>query len=228
MAPVEKRLTISETGSTSLETRNATATVHPSAVTTETRARRESDARFRRAERATVKLSIVRRPVGAVWRGDLMYTRGDDDEYWSFVSNLSYSWIWNDRNWSGAVEYFHNGFGLERGMTLFELQGKADLYQRLLRGELYTIGRDYLAANASVELNPLWIATPALFINLTDQSALLQLASQYNLAQNWQFTAAVNLPLGPDNTEYGGLNLGLGDLTLATEGGVFLQVGWYF
>ncbi len=47
-----------ETGSTSLETRNATATVHPTSASTEGRARRESAARFRRAERATVKLSM--------------------------------------------------------------------------------------------------------------------------------------------------------------------------
>ncbi|MCA9560477.1 MAG: phage late control D family protein [Myxococcales bacterium] len=47
-----------ETGATSLETRNATASVHPTSATTEGRARRESAARFRRAERATVKLSM--------------------------------------------------------------------------------------------------------------------------------------------------------------------------
>ena len=47
-----------ETGSTSLETRNATASVHPTSATTEGRARRESAARFRRAERATVKMSM--------------------------------------------------------------------------------------------------------------------------------------------------------------------------
>lgn len=47
-----------ETGSTSLETRNATASVHPTAASNEGRARRESAARFRRAERATVKLSM--------------------------------------------------------------------------------------------------------------------------------------------------------------------------
>ena len=47
-----------ETGSTTIETRNATATVHPTSVTTEARAQRESQARFRRAERATVKLSL--------------------------------------------------------------------------------------------------------------------------------------------------------------------------
>ncbi|MEK7860991.1 MAG: contractile injection system protein, VgrG/Pvc8 family, partial [Chloroflexota bacterium] len=47
-----------ETGATSLETRNATASVHATSAPTEGRARRESAARFRRAERATVKLSM--------------------------------------------------------------------------------------------------------------------------------------------------------------------------
>lgn len=47
-----------ETGATSLETRNATSSVHPTAASNEGRARRESAARFRRAERSTVKLSM--------------------------------------------------------------------------------------------------------------------------------------------------------------------------
>ena len=47
-----------ETGSTSLETRNATASVHPTAASNEGRARRESSARYRRAERSSIKLSM--------------------------------------------------------------------------------------------------------------------------------------------------------------------------
>lgn len=47
-----------ETGSTSLETRNATASVQPTSVTNASRAQRESEARFRKAERETVKLSL--------------------------------------------------------------------------------------------------------------------------------------------------------------------------
>ena len=47
-----------ETGGTSLETRNATASVHASTATTPARAERESRARFRRSERGTVKLSM--------------------------------------------------------------------------------------------------------------------------------------------------------------------------
>lgn len=52
-----------ETGETTrtrsaVEERNATASVRPSAAPTASRARREAQARFRRAERATVKLSL--------------------------------------------------------------------------------------------------------------------------------------------------------------------------
>jgi phage protein D len=46
------------TGSTSLETRNATASVRPSSITTTSRAERESQARFRRAERGTIELTM--------------------------------------------------------------------------------------------------------------------------------------------------------------------------
>jgi hypothetical protein len=47
-----------ETGATSLETRNATTSVHPTASSTMKRAEREAAARFRAAERSTVKLSM--------------------------------------------------------------------------------------------------------------------------------------------------------------------------
>ena len=47
-----------DTGKTSLETRNATESVHPSAASTPKKAERESAARFRRAERSTLKLSM--------------------------------------------------------------------------------------------------------------------------------------------------------------------------
>lgn len=51
-----------ETGKTSLEVRNATASVHPTSASSAGRAKRQSAARYRRAERATIKLSM--RTVG--------------------------------------------------------------------------------------------------------------------------------------------------------------------
>jgi hypothetical protein len=47
-----------ETGDTELQQRNATANVRPTSATTERRVQREAAARHRRAERATIKLSI--------------------------------------------------------------------------------------------------------------------------------------------------------------------------
>jgi len=47
-----------ETGETSLQERNATTSVHPTSATTTAAAERESAARFRRAERETVKLAL--------------------------------------------------------------------------------------------------------------------------------------------------------------------------
>jgi hypothetical protein len=47
-----------ETGATAIELRNATASIHPTPASTERGARRESEARFRRAERATVEITM--------------------------------------------------------------------------------------------------------------------------------------------------------------------------
>ena len=47
-----------ETGETSLQERNATTSVHPTSAPTPAAAERESAARFRRAERETVKLAL--------------------------------------------------------------------------------------------------------------------------------------------------------------------------
>ncbi len=47
-----------ETGSTSLQQRNATVSAHPTAAATPEAAKREAEARFRAAERDTVKLSL--------------------------------------------------------------------------------------------------------------------------------------------------------------------------
>ena len=171
---------------------------------------------------------LVKSIGGTVWRGDVVVTRSELDTYTSLVTNLSYSWVWGKTNYSGVLEYFYNGFGLKGDYNLLDVSTEPDLWQRLVRGELYTTGKHYLAASASIELTPLLVATPTLFMNLSDQSAYLQLGSQYSLAQNWQLTAAVNLPIGKEGTEYGGLESGVLNNTLATDWGLFLQLGFYY
>ena len=178
-------------------------------------------------------IGLVKSVGGSVWRGDLMLTKTNQNTYTSFVANTSYSWVWHNRNWNGSLEYFYNGFGLDDGYSLFDLTTETDLLQRLSRGELFTTGRHYLAANTAIEMTPLLILSPTVFINLSDQSAYMQVGGQYSLAQNWQLIAAINFPIGPKGTEYGGLDTGLismgpMEMHIGNHGSVFLQLGVYF
>jgi hypothetical protein len=164
---------------------------------------------------------------GAILRGDVVITDTDHDTYSSLVVNLSYSWIAFDKNWSGIVEYFFNDLGL-REEDYGQLQQHPDLLDRLDRGELFTLGRHYLGASASIELNPLFLLSPNLFLNLGDGSGLAQLVGQYDLAQDWQLLVAANIPFGGSGTEYGGLDVPGTDLQFSAGPGLFTQLAFYF
>jgi hypothetical protein len=83
-----------------------------------------------------------------------------------------------------------------------------------------------------IEMNPLWMLTPNAFINLSDGSALVQVVSHHDIAQDWQILAALNLPIGSRGTEYGGIETGIendGDpFYLSTDLSFTFQLAWYF
>ena len=169
-------------------------------------------------------------PVGgAVWSADLVVTDAESDTRVQFVTNLMYSWVLGGKNMSGAVEYFYNGFGQGSGRyDPASMAGNPDLAARLSRGELFTAGRHYLAANVMIEMTPLWMLTPTLLVNATDPSALLQLVTNYSLSDNMTFLASINLPIGPDGSEIGGIETAIPNRYLSTDVGLFAQVAWYF
>ena len=165
----------------------------------------------------------------SVVRGDITLADGQRDWVTSLDVNWSYSWVLGGHNVSAVIEYFYNGFGLPgSNYTPQKIFNDTDLYDRLQRGELYTIGRNYLAGSMLVELSPLVNITPNLFINLNDGSALAQLVVQWDLGQNWQIQGALNAPLGPDGSEYGGLETGVDGSYLAVDLSLFAQLAWYF
>lgn len=165
----------------------------------------------------------------AIWRADGVLTWADDDLVLQAVTNLTYSWTWMGRNVSGIVEYFYNGFGQKGGdYSRAALEANPALLERLARGELFTLSRHYLAASATVEVTPLLLATPTAFVNLSDGSALLQLVVQDDLHQDLVLLAALNLPVGPDNTEYGGIETDQPGVYLSSGPGIFLQIAAYF
>ena len=166
---------------------------------------------------------------GAHWTSDLVVTDTDTDTYVQFVTNLTYSWTLSGRNMSGAVEYHFNGFGQSNGRyDPGSLAANPDLLARIARGQMFTLGEHYLAGSVMVEMTPLWTVTPVMLANIGDPSALLQLTTNYSLADNMTLLGSVNIPLGPDGSEYGGIDSGLPNLYLSTDLGVFAQFAWYF
>jgi hypothetical protein len=133
------------------------------------------------------------------------------------------------RNISGAIEYHFNGFGQGGGnYDPASLAGNPDLLARIARGQMFTLGEHYLAGSVQVEMTPLWNLAPVLLANVGDPSALLQLTTSYSLGDNATLLGSINIPLGPDGTEFGGIESGQQNLYWSTDFGVFAQFAWYF
>ena len=135
-----------------------------------------------------------------------------------------------DKNLSGYIELFYNGFGLKGDQhSVQDVIDQEDLFSRLLRGELFTIGRFYMASGVTLEATPLLNLNPILFLNLSDGSALLQFIGTYSLSQNFDLLAGFNLPMGKDGTEYGGLATDSEQGKLLTPANtLFARLAWYF
>ncbi len=178
---------------------------------------------------AVVGLGISKSVGGTILRGDVVVTHSDLDTYVQLVSNLTYSWNWFDRNMSGAVEYFFNGFGQRSGRyDPDSLANNPDLVNRIIRGELFSIGRHYLAASVMIEMTPLWGLTPTVLVNVSDPSGLFQLVTNYSVSDDMAFLASINVPLGPKGSEFGGIESGQPDRYLSGGAGLFAQIAWYF
>ena len=180
--------------------------------------------------RATIGIGGTVDIAGAVLRGDTVYSSSAfGSDALQLAVNLSYSWVWSGRNVSGVVEYYHANYGQRDGSYgLFDIAANPELAGRLARGDAFTIGRNYLAAGLTVEMSPLWLLTPNLYGNVGDGSALLQLVSQTSLSDESVLLAAVNLPVGPKGSEFGGIPAPIGGTYFATDLSLFVQFAWYF
>jgi hypothetical protein len=166
---------------------------------------------------------------GALWRGDILVTDTLSGNRVQLVTNLSYSWTWGGRNLSGVVEYYFSGFGQRTSQyNLESIAGNTGLSRRLERGEVFTVGRNYLATGVMFEMSQLWTLTPNLFANLDDGSTLLQFTTRYSLSDDAEILAALNVPLGAPGTEFGGLDAGQNGLYFSVDLSLFVQLAWYF
>ena len=177
----------------------------------------------------TVGIGMGHPVGGAILSADLVVTDTSSDTRMQFVSNLMYSWIWGGKNMSGALEYYYNGFG--QGSSRYDpaaIASNPDLALRLARGELFTVGRHYLAANVLVEMTPLWTVTPTLLVNLGDPSALFQCVTSYSVSDNMTLLGSLNVPLGSNGSEFGGIATAFPNRYLSVDASMFAQIAWYF
>ncbi len=180
-------------------------------------------------DQAVIALGGVTGWAQALWRSDIVISQTDAGNVTSAVINWSYSWIAASKNVSATVEYYHNGFGIDDGdYSPDNLVRHPELVARLLRGELFTLGVNYLSAAATVELTPLWLLTTSIFNNLDDGSSLVQFLSLHDLQQNLQLILAVDIPTGSDGTEFGGIDSAVPGRPLSVGPTFFAQLAWYF
>lgn len=142
---------------------------------------------------------------GAVWRFDLTWTRLNDREadndFFTGVTNLDYAWTWGGKNVYGLLEYYYNGLGKSDYEDAFS---DPDMLARLGRGELFTLGRNYLAGQLQYEIHPLVILSLAVINNLADPSGTVQPRIEWSAAQNVQVVFNGTAYYGREGTEYGG------------------------
>jgi hypothetical protein len=183
----------------------------------------------RNYEDTTIGVGGNRSIGGAVVHGDVVWADTAAGGKLQLVTNISYSWVWGGKNVSGLLEYYYSEFGQPSGeYDLASLSQNTELLRRLERGESFTLGRNYLAGGLTIEMTPLWMMTPNLFANLDDGSALLQVVTRNSLGDNAEILGAINLPLGPSGSEFGGIEAGLPGIYLSSDFSLFAQFAWYF
>ena len=168
----------------------------------------------------------LRIPIGpAMLRTDVVGTRvaQDSDRRVSGIVNVDCAFELFQRTGLVFAEYFHNDFGVDTPAAALP----APLRDRLARGELFNIMRDYLAAGTTYQWHPLWSQSLAWIGNLNDGSSLVQTSLSYDPSDSARVQAGLVAALGGAGDEFGGIPAADG----ATTGGgnrAFIRVLYYW
>jgi hypothetical protein len=171
--------------------------------------------------------------MSAAWRMDGTWTflredfsgKKDKEGFFAFVVNLDYSWAWFNKNFYGFIEYYHNGLGESEYINAIT---NNYLTERLLRGEIFTLGRNYLSCLVQIELHPLFNFYLTTINNIFDPSGIIVPRAIWGMTQNIQVTMGANLSWGSKNTEYGGINIPFTDFYLKSPDSAFVWMTWFY
>ena len=167
---------------------------------------------------------------GATWNVELVPTFLDSGPTRiSGLANISDAVTLFDRNATIFAEYFHNGFGVDPETNISFATLPSDLVDRLARGQVFNLRRDYLATGMTLEVNPLLNVSPTLIGDLNDPSLYALVAATYSLEDNLTFVAGAQAPLAGHRTEFGGIPVTPGShVLLGPPSQLYIQLRRYF
>ncbi len=164
-----------------------------------------------------------------VWRMDATWTflpeESRKNSYLSLVANMDYSWVWLKKNFYGFIEFYFNGLGKNNYTKAYS---DPDITERLVRGDMFSLGRTYLSGEIQAELNPLLNVYFTIINNLADLSGILQPRLNWDMAENTQLTFGANISYGKTGTEYGGFKIGQTNYLNKPSDGVSLWITCFF
>ncbi|MBC8439507.1 MAG: hypothetical protein H8D87_07475 [Deltaproteobacteria bacterium] len=141
----------------------------------------------------------------AAWRTDLVWSTLKNGKnksgYFEFVANIDYSWVWQDKNYYGFIEFYHNGLGKN---NYTDAMVDPDIMERIDRGELFALGKNYLSAQIQMELNPLLNIYLSAISNVRDPSTIIQPRVIFSVTQNSNLHFGASISYGKKGSEYGG------------------------
>jgi hypothetical protein len=163
----------------------------------------------------------------ALWRLDINATQlKEGGTTFSLITNMDYSWVWFEKNFYGFMEYFYNEVGETQTDKYF--MPKPALQNRIQRGEVFTLGRDYFSNGVQIELTPLFNFYTIWIANLHDNSGIFQIRGIYDWTENLQLNAWIEQPYGNKGTEFGGMKIEEGNGYLAPGQRFHLRLIYYF
>lgn len=159
---------------------------------------------------------------GAGIRGEFTYTRNtagtlqDRRAFFRAVSNVDYRFA---NGVYGLLEYYYNGFGETEPEAYARLLGS----ERLVRGEIFNLGRHYLGAVFEYEFHPLVQGTFFGQWNVLDDSGLIGPLLNVSLSDEADLRLGMYFPFGAEfvfpriQSEFG-----------LYSRVYYLQLRWYF
>ena len=142
-------------------------------------------------------------PLGpAMLRAEIVGSRLDRDgsRRVSGIVNIDSAFRAFQRTGLVFAEYFHNGFGVDQ----LTPELAAPLADRLARGELFNVMRNYLAAGVNYQWHPLLSQHLVWIGNLNDGSSLVQTSLTYDPSDASRVQAGLVAALGREGDEFGG------------------------